>query len=208
MGFLAAAALALLAGCATGPAEKECEPGQVVWEKGSDPAQDAPKWIQGGRAAYKEAGIKKAEVPSKFLVFVGVSEDKNNDRGAKFNGVEDMLKRYAFWLQEELDELLPRAAREAEASLPAIDTALGAYNAVIYLPRENTAFIRAMWQAQGFVCDTGEPVYRAYVLGLFDRETRSAHLMEAAKETFKHALIKAEVKEDVLKRFERLARKL
>jgi len=208
IGFLAAAALALLAGCASGPAEKECAPGQVVWEKGTDPARDGPGWIHGGKAAYKEVGVRKADVPSKFLVFVGVSEDKNNDRGAQFNGVEDMLKRYAYWLQEELDELLPQAAREAKATLPAIDTALGAYNAVIYLPRENAPFIRVMWQAKGFVCDTGEPVYRAYVLGLFDRETRRAHLLEAAKETFKHSLIKAEVKEDVLKQFERLARKL
>jgi hypothetical protein len=208
LGFVAAAALALLAGCATGPAEKQCEPGQVVWEKGSDPAQDAPRWIRGGRAAYQEAGVRKADVPSKFLVFVGVSEDKNNDRGARFDGVEDMLKRYAYWLQEELDELLPQAARQAKATLPTIDTALGAYNAVIYLPRENAAFLRAVWQAKGSVCDTGEPVYRVYALGLFDRETRRAHLLEAAKETFKHSLIRAEVKEEVLRQFEKLARRL
>jgi hypothetical protein len=121
---------------------KECVPGTVLWEEGRDPAGDAPKWIKGGKAAYQEAGVKKKDIPDKFLVYVGVSEDKGDERGAQFGGVEDMLKRYAFWLQEELDELLPQAAREAKASLPNIDTALGAYNAVIY-PARNAPFIRA-----------------------------------------------------------------
>jgi hypothetical protein len=199
-------AVALLVGCLT--TGKECEPGQVLWDEGSNPARDAPKWIHGGKAAYKEAGIKQKEVPDKFLVYVGVSEDKNNDRGAQFGGVEDMLKRYAFWLQEEMDELLPQAAREAKLSLPTIDTALGAYTAVTYLPRENAPYIRAVWQAKGQGCDTGEPVFRVYALGLFDRDTRRAHLLEAAKETFKHAVIRAEVKDEVLKEFEKLIRRL
>ena len=187
----------------------ECtEPGQVVWEEGGDPARDAPKWIKGGKAAYKEAGVKKKDIPDKFLVYVGVSEDKGDERGAQFGGVEDMLKRYAFWLQEELDELLPQAAREAKLNLPNIDTALGAYNAVIYLPREKAPFIRAAWQAAGRGCDTGEPVFRVYALGLFDRDTRREHLLEAAKETFKHTVIRAEVKDEVLKEFERLIRRL
>jgi hypothetical protein len=201
--------LALLGGCTSGPAAKECtEPGQVLWEEGSSPVRDAPKWIRGGEPAYKEAWIKKREVPAKYLVYVGVSEDKNNDRGAQFSGVEDMLKRYAFWLEEELDELLPQAAREAKATLPTIDTAVGAYNAVIYLPRENAGYIRALWQARGKSCDTGEAVFRVYALGLFDRETRRAHLLEAAKETFKRAIIKAEVKDSILQEFEKLARRL
>jgi hypothetical protein len=119
-----------------------------------------------------------------------------------------MLKRYAFWLQEELDELLPMAAREAKASLPAIDTAVGAYSAVSYLPRENAPYLRAAWQAEGQGCDTGETVYRVWVLGLFDRETRREHLLEAAKETFQHTVIRAEVKDEVLKEFERLIRRL
>jgi hypothetical protein len=79
---------------------------------------------------------------------------------------------------------------------------------VIYLPRENSPFIRKLWQAQGSSCDSGEPVFRVWVLGVFDRDTRRAHLLEAAKETFKHSLIKAEVKERVLKEFEQLAKKL
>jgi hypothetical protein len=139
---------------------------------------------------------------------VGVSEDKIDARGARFSGVEDMLKRYAFWLQEELDELLPQAAREAKATLPNIDTAMGAYSAVIYLPRENAPYLRAAWQAKGQGCDTGEPVFRVYVLGLFDRDTRREHLLEAAKETFKHVVIRAEVKDEVLKEFEKLIRRL
>ena len=206
-GLLAFGALVMLSGCLS--TAGECtEPGQVVWEEGGDPARDAPKWIKGGKAAYKEAGVKKREVPDKFLVYVGVSEDKADERGAQFGGVEDMLKRYGFWLQEELDELLPLAAREAKLSLPNIDTALGAYNAVIYLPRENAPYIRAAWQARGQSCDTGQPVFRVYVLGLFDRDTRREHLLEAAKETFKHAVIRAEVKDEVLKEFERLIRRL
>jgi len=203
--LLASAAL-LLGGClSTG---KECVPGTVLWQEGGDPGSDAPKWIKGGKAAYREAGVRKKDIPDKFLVYVGVSEDKGDERGAQFGGVEDMLKRYAFWLQEELDELLPQAAREAKASLPNIDTALGAYNAVIYLPRENAPFIRAVWQAEGQGCDTGEAVFRVYALGLVDRDTRREHLLEAAKETFKHTVIRAEVKEEVLKEFERLIRRL
>jgi hypothetical protein len=206
-GMLAFGIAALLAGCLS--TARECtEPGQVLWEEGSDPARDAPKWIKGGQAAYKEAGVKKKDIPDKFLVYVGVSEDKGDDRGAQFGGVEDMLKRYAFWLQEELDELLPLAAREAKATLPNIDTALGAYNAVIYLPRENAPYLRAAWQAKGQGCDTGEPVFRVYILGLFDRDTRREHLLEAAKETFKHVVIRAEVKDEVLEEFEKLIRRL
>ena len=206
LSILLASTALLLGGCLS--TAKECVPGTVLWEEGSDPARDAPKWIKGGKAAYQEAGVKKKDIPDRFLVYVGVSEDKGDDRGAQFGGVEDMLKRYAFWLQEELDELLPQAAREAKLSLPNIDTALGAYNAVIYLPRENAQYIRASWQGRGQGCDTGEPVFRVYVLGLFDRDTRREHLLEAAKETFKHTVIRAEAKDEVLKEFERLIRRL
>ena len=79
---------------------------------------------------------------------------------------------------------------------------------MIYLPRENAPFIRAIWQAAGQGCDTGEAVFRVYALGLFDRDTRREHLLEAAKETFKHTVIRAEVKDEVLKEFERLIRRL
>ncbi len=200
-GLLAVGVAVLLAGCAS--LGKKCQPGQVFWEEGSDPARDAPKWIKGGKAAYKEAGIKQKDVPAKFLVYVGVSEDKGDERGAQFNGVEDMLKRYAFWLQEEMDELLPMAAQEAKVTLPTIDTAVGAYSAVSYLPREKVDYLKATWQAKGRACETDQTVYRVYALGLFDRDTRRAHLLEAAKETFKHAVIRAEVKDEVLKEFEK-----
>ncbi len=204
--MLAAGIAALLSGCLS--TAGECAPGEVLWNEGGDPQRDAPQWIKGGKAAYKEAGVRKKQIPDKFLVYVGLSEDKADERSAQFGGVEDMLKRYAYWLQEELDELLPQAAREAKLSLPAIDTALGAYNAVIYLPRENAPFIRATWQAEGRGCGTGEAVFRVYALGLFDRDTRREHLLEAAKETFKHAVIRAEVKDEVLREFEKLIRRL
>jgi hypothetical protein len=196
--LLAAGIAALLSGCLS--TEGKCAPGEVLWNQGSDPQRDAPPWIKGGKPAYKEAGVRRKQIPDRFLVYVGLSEDKADERSAQFGGVEDMLKRYAFWLQEELDELLPLAAREAKATLPAIDTALGAYNAVIYLPRENAPFIRALWQA--------EAVYRVYALGLFDRDTRREHLLEAARETFKHAVVRAEVKDEVLREFEKLIRRL
>jgi hypothetical protein len=46
-----------------------------------------------------------------------------------------------------------------------------------------------------------------YVLGVFDRDTRREHLLEAAKETFKVALVKAQVKDAILEEFAKLARK-
>jgi hypothetical protein len=206
-GLGTALVLSLLGGCLSAPPTECTQPGQILWEKGSDPAREAPKWIKGGRAAIKAAGIWSSEVPNKYLVYVGVSEDKADERGAQFNGVEDMLKRYAVWLKNRLNALLPEAAKRAKVSLPIIDTALGAYNAVIYLPRENAEYIRELWQAEGRLCPDGNPVYRVYVLGVFDRETRRAHLLEAAKETFKVAIIKAQVKEVVLEEFTKLAKK-
>src|SRR4030065_2501191 len=89
-GLLAFAAL-LLGGCLS--TATECAPATVLWEEGSDPARDAPKWIKGGKAAYQEAGVKKKDIPDRFLVYVGVSEDKGDERGAQFGGGEDMLKR-------------------------------------------------------------------------------------------------------------------
>jgi hypothetical protein len=206
-GLGVALVLALLSGCASVPAAECTQPGQILWEKGSDPARDAPKWIKGGKAAFKAAGIRSAEVPKKYVVCVGVSDDKGDERGAQFNGVEDMLKRYAVRLKNRLNALLPEAAKRAKVSLPDIDTTLGAYNAVIYLPREKAEYIRELWQAEGRLCPDGNPVYRVYALGVFDRETRRAHLLEAAKETFKVAIIKAQVKEAVLKEFAKLAKK-
>jgi hypothetical protein len=199
--------LSLLGGCLSAPATECSQPGQIIWQKGSDPARDAPKWTRGGRAALKEAGVGSYEVPKKFVVYVGVSEDKGDERGAQFSGVEDMLQRYAVWLKNRLNALLPEAAKKAKVKLPDIDTTLGAYNAVMYLPRENVDYTRALWQAEGRLCPDGKPVYRVYALGVFDRDTRREHLLEAAKETFKVAIVKAQVKEAVLEEFARLARK-
>lgn len=208
IGLGSALVLAFLSGCVSAPSATECtKPGQILWEKGSDPARNAPKWIKGGKAAIKEAGVKSSDIPKKFLVYVGVSEDMNNDRGAQFGGVEDMLKRYAVWLQKRLDALLPEAAGKAGVKLPSIDTALGAYNAVIYLPRENVEYVRQSWQAKGERCDDGQPVFRVFILGVIDREARRAHLLEAAKETFKVAIIKREVREAIMEQFEKLAKK-
>lgn len=198
--------LSLLAGCLSAPAEC-AQPGQIIWEKGADPARDAPKWIKGGQPALKEVGIRSWDVPKKYLVYVGVSEDKGDERGAQFSGVEDMLKRYAVWLKRRLNALLPEAAKKAKVKLPDIDTTLGAYNAVMYLPREEAEYIRDLWQAEGRLCPDGKPVYRVYAIGVFDRDTRREHLLEAAKETFKVAIVKAQVKEAVLEEFAKLAKK-
>jgi hypothetical protein len=203
----AALVLALLGGCLSAPPTECVQPGQILWEKGFDPARDAPKWIKGGQQALKAAGIRSSEVPKKYVVYVGVSEDKGDDRGAQFSGVEDMLKRYAVWLKNRLNALLPEAAKRAKVTLPDIDTSLGAYNAVMYLPREKADYIRDLWQAEGSLCPDGNPVYRVYALGVFDRDTRREHLLEAAKETFKVAIIKAQVKEAVLEEFAKLAKK-
>ncbi len=199
--------LALLSGCLSARSSECRRPGQILWERGSDPARDAPRWTRGGNAALRAAGIRSWEVPKKYVLYVGVSEDRGDQRGAQFSGVEDMLQRYAVWLKNRLNSLLPEAARRAKVNLPELDTALGAYNAVMYLPREKADYIRELWQAKGRLCPDGKPVYRVYALGLFDRETRRAHLMEAAKETFKVAIIRAQAKEAVLEEFARLARK-
>jgi hypothetical protein len=206
-GLGSALVLALLAACLSAPPSECRRPGQILWERGSDPDRDAPRWTRGGNAALKAAGVRSWDVPKKYLVYVGVSEDKGDARGAQFSGVEDMLKRYAVWLKNRQNALLPEAARRAKVRLPELDTTLGAYNAVMYLPREKADYIRELWQAEGRLCPEGKPVYRVYALGLFDRETRRAHLLEAAKETFKVAIIRAKAKEAVLEEFARLARK-
>jgi len=199
--------LALLGGCLSTPPAECRQDGQILWLEGSDPQRDAPRWIKGGRPALRAAGVRSSEVPRRYVVYVGVSEDKGDERGAQFSGVEDMLKRYAVWLKNRLDALLPEAAQKAKVRLPEIDTALGAYNAVMYLPREKAGFIRELWQAEGRICPEQTPVYRVYALGVFDRDTRREHLLEAAKETFKAALIRAQVKEAVLEQFAKLVKK-
>jgi hypothetical protein len=213
---LAAAALAALlaflaTACATNP--PACtEEGQILWQKGSNPERDAPRWIEGGRAAVRAAGVRNSEIPKRYLVYVGISEDRADERGAHFKAVEDMLKRYAVYLQQELDRVLPQAAAEAKLPLPPVNTALGAERAVSFLPREavETGQVRETWQAIGERCPAGsqDRVYRIYVLGVFDRDARKAHLLEAAKETFKYAIIPRENQARIMEEAEKIVRRL
>ncbi len=203
--FLAAAVLAavFLAGCSTPPPPPP-DSGQVVWVQGSDPARDAPRWTHGGRAALREAGVRASDVPKKSLVFVGVSEDRPDERGARFSAIENMFKQYAVSLQRELDRILPEAAAKAKVMLPTLNTALGAERSLGYLPREGVErdLLRATWVATG-----AGPVYRVYVLGAIDQEARRAHVLEAAKETFKFAMIRRADQEKILQEAAKLAKK-
>ncbi len=201
----------LLSGCVTAGAAECTEDGQILWDKDSDPKRDAPRWIDNWRAALKEAGVRASEIPKKYVVYMGVSEEKPDERAARFDAVEDMLKRYAVYLQAELDRILPEAAEKAGVRLPELNTALGADMAVSYLPREpiEANVIRAYWSARGKLCpDLTQTVYRIYVLGAFDKDARRDHVREAAIETFKYAIIRGEDKDRVLAEAERLIRRL
>ena len=159
----------------------------------------------------REAGVRPGQIPDKYVVYMGVSEEKPDERAARFDAVEDMLKRYAVYLQQELDRILPQAAERAGVRLPQINTALGADMAVSYLPREpiEANVIRAHWTAAGKLCpDRIQTVYRVYVLGAFDDEARREHVREAAVETFKYAIIRGADKDNVLEEAERLIRRL
>ncbi len=201
----------LLSGCVTSSAAECTEPGQVVWDRDSDPERDAPRWIDKRRAALKEAGVRASEIPKRYVVYMGVSKEKPDERAARFDAVEDMLKRYAVYLQQELDRILPEAAEKADIRLPDLNTALGADMAVSYLPREpiEANVIRAHWTATGKLCpDLTQTVYRIYVLGAFDKDARREHVREAAIETFKYAIIRGEDKDRVLEEAARLIRRL
>ena len=201
----------LLSGCVTAGAGECTEDGQILWDKDSDPKRDAPRWIDNWRAALKEAGVRASEIPKKYVVYMGVSEEKPDERAARFGAVEDMLKRYAVYLQAELDRILPEAAEKAGVRLPELNTALGADMAVSYLPREpiEANVIRAHWSARGKLCpDLTQTVYRIYVLGAFDKDARRDHVGEAAIETFKYTIIRGEDKDRVLAEAERLIRRL
>ena len=106
--------LALLGGCLSTPSVECRRLGQILWERGCDPARDAPEWTRGGNAAFRAAGIRSWEVPKKYVLYVGVSEDRGDQRGAQFSGVEDMLRRYAVWLKNRLnaDEFVRLAGKE------------------------------------------------------------------------------------------------
>jgi hypothetical protein len=201
----------LLSGCVTAGAAGCAEPGQVIWDRDSDPKRDAPRWIDNRRAALKEAGVRASEIPKKYVLYMGVSEEKPDERAARFDAVGDMLKRYAVYLQQELDRILPEAADKADVRLPDLNTALGADMAVSYLPREpiEAKVIRAHWSATGKLCpDLTQTVYRVYVLGAFDKDARREHVREAAIETFKYAIIRGEDKDRVLEEAQRLIRRL
>jgi len=208
---LAVVAVFVLGSCVTAGAAECSEEGQILWDKDHDPERNAPRWVHNWRAALKEAGVRSSEIPKNYVVYMGVSDDKPDERAARFDAVEDMLKRYAVHLQQELDRILPEAAERAGVSLPQLNTALGADMAVSYLPREpiEAGVIRAHWSATGRLCpDLTQKMYRIYVLGAFDREVRREHLREAAIETFKYAIIRGEDKDNVLAEAERLIRRL
>ena len=208
---LAVVAGFLLSSCVTSAAVECSEEGQILWDKDYDPERDTPRWVNNSRAALKEAGVRSSEIPKKYVVYMGVSEDKPDERAARFDAVEDMLKRYAVHLQQQLDSILPQAAERAGVRLPQLNTALGADMAVSYLPREpiEANVIRAHWTATGKLCpDLTQKMYRVYVLGAFDREVRREHVREAAIETFKYAIIRGEDKDNVLAEAQRLIRRL
>jgi hypothetical protein len=208
---LAAVAGLVLSGCVTAGAAECSEEGQILWEKDYDPGRDAPRWVDNRRAALREAGVRASEIPKKYVLYMGVSEDKPDERASRFDAVEDMLKRYAVYLQAELDRILPEAAERAGVRLPDLNTALGADMAVSYLPREpiEADVVRAYWTAKGGLCpNLTQTMYRTYVLGAFDMDARREHVREAAIETFKYAIIRGEDKDDVLEAAERLIRRL
>jgi hypothetical protein len=201
----------VLSSCVSAGAAECSGEGQILWDKGHDPERDVPRWVNNSRAQLKEAGVRSSEIPKKYVVYMGVSEDKPDERAARFAAVEDMLKRYAVYLQEELDRILPEAAERAGVRLPQLNTALGADMAVSYLPREpiEADVIRAHWTATGKLCpDLTQTVYRIYVLGAFDKDARREHVREAAIETFKYAIIRGEDKDKVLDEADRLIRRL
>jgi hypothetical protein len=187
------------------------ESGQVIWDRGANPNRDAPKWVKSDRAAIREAGLRPADVPKRAVVFVGYSEDMNNEKGARFDAIDDTLERYAVYVQDWLDIIIPQAAEEVGIKLPDINTALGADRALGYLPKgqlEGT-IVRAQWVATGRLCEgpdsePSDPVYRVYVLAAIDRDTLPLHLKEAAKEAFKNAIIRGEDRQKVLERVNRI----
>ena len=208
---LAVLAGVLLSGCVTAGAAECGEEGQILWDKDHDPGRDAPRWVSNRKAALKEAEVRSRDIPKKYVLYMGVSEEKPDERAARFDAVEDMLKRYAVYLQEELDRILPEAAERAGVRLPQVNTALGADMAVSYLPREpiEANVIRAHWTATGKLCpDLTQKMYRTYVLGLFGKDARREHVLEAAVETFKYAIIRGDDKDEILAEAQRLIRRL
>ncbi|UCF99344.1 MAG: hypothetical protein JSV89_07345 [Spirochaetaceae bacterium] len=209
--LLTVLAAVVLSSCVTTGGAECSEEGQILWEKDSNPERDAPRWVDNRKAALREAGVRASEIPNRYVVYMGRSEDKADERAARFDAVEDMLKRYAVYLQGELDRILPEAADRAGVRLPQLNTALGADMAVSYLPREpiEANVIRAHWTATGKLCpDLTQTVYRIYVLGAFDKDARREHVREAAIETFKYAIIRGEDKDKVLEEAQRLIRRL
>jgi len=208
--LVAAAVLAtlVLGACVT----TQCrETGQVIWDRGANPDRDAPKWVGNERTAIREAGLRPADVPKRAVVFVGYSEDMNNERGARFDAIDDTLERYAVYVQDWLDIIIPQAAEEVGVRLPDINTALGADRALGYLPKGQleSTIVKAQWMATGRLCkgagaEPSDPVYRVYVLAAIDRDTLPGHLKEAAKEAFKNAIIRGEDREKVLERVDRI----
>lgn len=200
--------LLLISGCATARCERV---GQIIWEKGFNPEKNAPSWTKDIRKAARAVGVPPRQIPKKTIVVIGVSEDLNKERGASTGALDDMLQKYGAYLKEDLDVLMKQAAYNLSMILPNLDTALGAYNAVRYIPNQNyeSEFVKASWQAHGKRClESGEDqVFRVYLIGVFDKEARRKHIMETAKETFKYALVQKEKKNKILQELQELVGK-
>ncbi len=202
------AVLLFFSACAT----TECSrTGQVIWEKGFNPKRNAPAWTGKTSSALKEVGISARQVPKKFVVLVGESEDLNNEKGARAGAIDDMLLKYGGYLQMYLDPLLKQAAVNAGVKLNAVDTEIGAYNTVRYIPGQGyeTDLVQAIWMARGKRClEAGEePAYRAYVIGVMDEDHRRTHILVAGQEAFKTALMPGDKKRQVLGELEKLVKK-
>ena len=202
---IASGILLLISGCATVRCERV---GQIIWEKGFDPKKDAPSWTKDIKKAAKAVGVPSRQIPNKTIVVIGVSEDLNKERGANTSALDDMLQRYGAYLKEDLDVLMKQATDNLGMGLPNLDTSLGAYNAVRYIPNQNyeSKFVEESWQARGKRClESGEDsVFRVYVIGVFDKDARRKHIMEAAKETFKYALVQKDKKNKILQELRKL----
>ncbi|MQY76273.1 MAG: hypothetical protein GH155_01425 [Spirochaeta sp.] len=208
IGFALILVILAIGGCVS----TECtRAGQVFWDKDFHPDKDAPKWTKNLKEAAKEAGVSLRRIPEKTIVLIGASEDLNNKKGSYASALDNMLQQYAGYLKEDLDGFMRQALENLGMSTLNIDTAVGASNAVCYIPNQayESDLVKTSWQATGRRClESGEePVYRVYVLGVIEKEDRKAHLPVAAKETFKYAVIRKDKKDKIMKELEKLISK-
>ena len=200
----------LSSGCRRAASAGESEIGLVSWFPGADPHRDAPSWTRSPAAAVREAGARRREVPARYVVHVGVSEDKGSEQAAMHSALADVKGHHAVWLRGELDRIFPEAAQRAGIRLPQIDTALGARQAVEGLHRQELrdGVVRRTWQARGRRClvETCEMLYRVYVLARFDQKDRAAELWDAAKRTLLDSAMPGADQDALLKQVQQLIR--